>query len=94
MLEFQILRVHHVPYSRILNTMLCFFRFPLKHLQGSYYAYQEPVSGNHDSIMSNQLSGYWFLHVGGAPENAVSEVNTTHLSRSRIIIYDHSFPHP
>ncbi|KAF5400027.1 Non-lysosomal glucosylceramidase [Paragonimus heterotremus] len=38
---------------------------------GSYYAYQNTRSGNHDSIMAAQLCGHWFLRATGAPADAI-----------------------
>ncbi|KAF8569299.1 hypothetical protein P879_03462 [Paragonimus westermani] len=38
---------------------------------GSYYAYQNTRSGNHNSIMAAQLCGHWFLRATGAPADAI-----------------------
>ncbi|KAF6767690.1 hypothetical protein AHF37_05216 [Paragonimus kellicotti] len=42
---------------------------------GSYYAYQNTRSGNHDSIMAAQLCGHWFLRATGAPADAILPSN-------------------
>ncbi|CAL8080164.1 unnamed protein product [Calicophoron daubneyi] len=39
--------------------------------RGFYYAYQSAESGSHHSVMADQLCGYWFLRVAGAPEDAI-----------------------
>lgn len=45
--------------------------FEQKLWNGSYYNYDSSNSGHHDSIMSDQLAGHWFLKASGVPDNSV-----------------------
>lgn len=41
---------------------------------GEFYRYDNtiPLGAQNNSVMADQLSGYWFLRIGGAPPDAVS----------------------
>ncbi|XP_074651855.1 non-lysosomal glucosylceramidase-like [Tubulanus polymorphus] len=45
--------------------------FEEKLWNGSYYNYDSSSSGYHDSIMTDQLSGYWFLQASGIEDNTI-----------------------
>jgi len=43
------------------------------YVSGSYYNYDSnPSSGHHDSVMSDQLSGHWFLRASNLADDTVS----------------------
>lgn len=40
---------------------------------GQYYDFDSnPDNGHHDSVMSSQLDGHWFLKASGLEDNSVS----------------------
>ena len=52
-------------YGMVRLIILIFLKFVYGSFLGKYYNYDSSVSFHHDSIMSDQLAGFWYLRLCG-----------------------------
>ncbi|CAH1796951.1 unnamed protein product [Owenia fusiformis] len=62
--------------------------FETKLWNGSYYNYDSSKAVYHDSVMSDQLAGHWFLKASGLPDDAVFPKENIHTALDTI--YKHN----
>ena len=57
-------------------------------LTGSYYNYDSSTtSGHDDSVMTDQLSGHWFLRASGMEDDTVSNKFILSVSSCKLFIH-------